>query len=261
MKLVCLNLWGGKIYEPLMDLLKKHSEDTDIFCFQEALNSSKSQILKGPIFSNAKSDIYKDLVAILKDFQGYYGPGFNLQDWSGEADFKVPLGLAIFVKKNLNVKEVGNIYVHGDGYKDVRKDEGYYNTPKAVQFINIERDGKDYWVFNYHGVWIPGPKVDHEYRINASKNIRKVMDSKRGPKILCGDFNLLTNTESLKILTEGMRDLIKENNITSTRNKYFDRNLSTYSDYMIVSNNVDVKDFQVLPDEVSDHAPLLLEFG
>lgn len=260
MKLISLNIWGGIIYEPLIKFLKEHSEDIDIFCFQEALNSSHSKILEERIFTGARSDIYKRLLPILKDFHSYYAPDFDLKDFGGEADIEVPFGNAIFVNKKLKMKEIGNIFVHNERYNNIRKDEGFPNLSKSVQFINFERKRGNYWVFNYHGVWIPGPKIDNEYRTKASKNIRKIMDSKIGAKILCGDFNLLPNTESLKILLAGMRDLVKENNITSTRNKYFKGNFSTYSDYVIVSNDIKVKDFQVLKDEVSDHAPLLLEF-
>ena len=35
MKLITLNLWAGVVYEPLIEFIKKHSEDTDVFCFQE----------------------------------------------------------------------------------------------------------------------------------------------------------------------------------------------------------------------------------
>jgi endonuclease/exonuclease/phosphatase family metal-dependent hydrolase len=33
-----------------------------------------------------------------------------------------------------------------------------------------------------------------------------------------------------------------------------------FADYMFVSKGIAVRDFQVLPDEVSDHAPLFLDF-
>lgn len=40
MKLICLNAWGGKIYQPLMDFIRKHTQDTDIFCFQEVFKTT-----------------------------------------------------------------------------------------------------------------------------------------------------------------------------------------------------------------------------
>ncbi len=57
----------------------------------------------------------------------------------------------------------------------------------------------------------------------------------------------------------GLRNLIKEYGITSTRTSFYTKP-EKFADYMLVSPGVEVKDFKVLPDEVSDHSPLYLEF-
>ena len=36
-------------------------------------------------------------------------------------------------------------------------------------------------------------------------------------------------------------------------------NRKKYADYVFASNNIEIKNFKVLPDEVSDHRPLLVE--
>ena len=56
-----------------------------------------------------------------------------------------------------------------------------------------------------------------------------------------------------------MRNLIRENNITSTRTELYEKELRM-ADYIFVSPEVTVKDFKVLPDVVSDHSPLYMEF-
>jgi endonuclease/exonuclease/phosphatase family metal-dependent hydrolase len=78
-------------------------------------------------------------------------------------------------------------------------------------------------------------------------------------RILCGDFNLLPNTDSLTILEQGMRNLIKEYPVTSTRSRFYEKP-DKFADYILVSPEVVVEDFQVLDEAVSDHLPLLLEF-
>ena len=80
----------------------------------------------------------------------------------------------------------------------------------------------------------------------------------KGAKILCADLNVEPNTKSLSILKEGNRDLIQEYGIISTRSSF--KNRSEVVDYVIVSTEIEVKDFKVLQDEVSDHMPLFLEF-
>ena len=80
-----------------------------------------------------------------------------------------------------------------------------------------------------------------------------------GTKIICGDFNLTLNTKSMTIIDENMRNLIREYNITSTRNHFFPYP-DKFCDYVIVDKDVKVNDFRVLEDEISDHLPLVLDF-
>ncbi len=81
---------------------------------------------------------------------------------------------------------------------------------------------------------------------------------------MCGEFNLQPKTESIAIIGSGMRDLIKEYGVTTTRNKYYadmEKYRDYIADYVFVSPNVRVADFKVLDNEVSDHFPLFLEFS
>ena len=85
------------------------------------------------------------------------------------------------------------------------------------------------------------------------------MDKAKGKKILVGDFNLLPDTKSLKILEKGMRNLIKEFKIKDTRGELYEKELR-FADYALVSSDVMVLDFKVLNEKISDHLPLYLEF-
>jgi endonuclease/exonuclease/phosphatase family metal-dependent hydrolase len=60
----------------------------------------------------------------------------------------------------------------------------------------------------------------------------------------------------------GIRNLVKEYGVESTRTKLYRRyeTGSKFADYIFVSPEVKVNDFKVLPDEVSDHSPLMLDF-
>ncbi len=86
------------------------------------------------------------------------------------------------------------------------------------------------------------------------------MDTINTPKILCGDFNLKPDTESMKILEKDMDNLIKIYKITSTRTSLYPKE-EKFADYILTSKEIVLNKFEVLPDEVSDHAPLLLDFG
>ena len=97
--------------------------------------------------------------------------------------------------------------------------------------------------------------------INQSKAISDFVLKQGGDIILCGDFNLLPDTESIAILEKfDLKNLIKEYDIKSTRTSLYKKPLQ-FADYVFVSKGINVLDFKVLPDEVSDHSPLFLKIN
>lgn len=243
MKLVSLNIFGGRVHKPLLDFLKEH-ENIDFFCFQEVYDNAEGKEI---IYLDAKLNIYKDIEAVLLDYKGYYRP--HLKDY---------YGLAVFVKKGINVVQEGEHYVH--------KNKGYIPVDhvgfhaKNIQYIKVRSNKKDIFIINFHGLWNGKGKTDTEERLNQSKKIKEFVDSLLGEKILCGDFNLLPDTKSLEILEQGMSNLIKVYGITSTRTSLYTKPVR-YADYVLISPDIKVENFTVLPDEVSDHCPLFLEFN
>jgi endonuclease/exonuclease/phosphatase family metal-dependent hydrolase len=241
MKLVCLNVWGGKIYEPLMDFIK--SSDADIFCFQE--------ILKGaPHPGEYRTNIFSLISEALPEFTGFFAARQKRFVVPETVDFDVDFGQAIFVRKILKVEGSGTEIVRPG--KDVIKD-ARIDLPTIVQHVTL----KYMTVFNFHGI-APWPKDDTPERLEQSKNLRKIMDSFHGRKLLCGDFNLNPNTESMAIVEKNMRNLIKEFGIKSTRPASMSKKGT--SDYIIVSKDVKTRKFSVPEILVSDHLPLILEF-
>lgn len=70
----------------------------------------------------------------------------------------------------------------------------------------------------------------------------------------------MPETKSLKMLEDlGMRNLIRESGVTSTRSSHYKKPLR-FADYTLVSPDIKVNDFKVLPDEVSDHLAMYLDF-
>lgn len=170
MKLVTLNIWGGKVFEPLMDFFKKRAEDTDIFCLQEVFNNTphiKSQVQT----KVAKEDIYNDITGVLKDFDGYFAP---TQD--GEES------LTMFVKKNSGVHEIRDQFVYRWRNAMEGNDASTYGI--NVQYAKFGRNGKNYMVCNLHGHWTPNFKGDNPARLEQSRNIKKFLDDFDGAKIL-----------------------------------------------------------------------------
>jgi len=255
MKIVSLNTWGGKLFDPLINFIKDYSKEVDIFCFQEVYNSPVIQELS----RGMRSNLFLEMTKVLSDFNGFFVPTLKQHDVEGDVNFDLDNGLALFVKKSIQVKTHGDIFVYRNRGDKLINDD-YKTIPRNLQFITFDQNEEKYLLCHFHGIWYPKTKLDTAERLEQSKKIKKFLNSFSGKKILCGDFNLLPDTKSMHILEEGMKNLIKDFNIPTTRNKFYERE-EKHADYILVSENIKIIDFKIPDVTVSDHLPLLLEFS
>ncbi|HRH32660.1 MAG TPA: endonuclease/exonuclease/phosphatase family protein [bacterium] len=258
MKLITLNIWGGKIFEPLIDFIKLQAPGTDIFCFQEMIFGLEPEVT--PVHK-ARLNIFLEIEKCLPDFIAfkYHAPkeAIHFQD---EPLKKGTLpGQAIFIKKDLLVNN------HG-GFRC------YSNTIPNKVFLGGKITGSCQWIdlkiketemlsiLNLHGLWQQDThKKDTAERLTQSTILHNFLKTKNGKKILCGDFNLQPDCQSIKILEQNMINLVKSSPFTSTRSSYYSKP-DKFADYILISPDITVKHFEVLQDEISDHLPLTLEF-
>lgn len=258
MRLISLNTWGGKLYQPLTRFVEENSQTTDVFCFQEVFDT-KSAFKK---HSDFRINLYREIGKVLKDHDGFFTSSIDnyisgsFQDHF--IDFDLKSGLAIFTKKELKVKDRGYFSIFGQKNNFNPKDSN--TMPRIAQYLTLELTGKSLTIVNIHAIWVREGKKDTPSRIKQSNCINQFLESKNGNKILCGDFNLDINTESIKILEKHMKNLIKEYNIPTTRNKLFPGN-EKFADYVFVSPDIKVINFKVPDIEISDHLPIILEFS
>jgi endonuclease/exonuclease/phosphatase family metal-dependent hydrolase len=254
MKLICLNIWGGKAgAENLLAFLDSH-RDADVFCLQEVW-SAPYEHLNGAaagsdVIDHAEIMVYgrQEIETLLKDHKAFFHP-HHLNDY----------GLMTLVSKRLAVVDSGDVFVHRErGFVP----EGNLGThARNLQYVTVERPGGPLSVVNFHGLWNGLGKGDSDERIEQSRKILEFLAGRREPLILCGDFNLSPDTESLRMIeAAGLRNLVAEFGVRSTRTSLYARQ-EKFADYVFVSKEVEVGDFGVLPDVVSDHAPLLIEFA
>jgi endonuclease/exonuclease/phosphatase family metal-dependent hydrolase len=129
-----------------------------------------------------------------------------------------------------------------------------------MQWVECESNNQTYSILNVHGLWNGRGKSDTPDRIAQSMRIRHFMDTINTPKILCGDFNLRPNTQSMHIIEEGMTNLITANKVRSTRTSYYKKS-EKFADYILTSPEIKINQFEVMSEEVSDHAALYLDFN
>ena len=249
MKLISLNTWVGRAgKENLLDFFRKY-KDTDIFCLQEIWEGGEDKMeyyskAWGKGISNTQMT---DIGNILDTHVAFFYPSHE--------DF---YGLAIFVKKDLRITEEGEIFVHRT--KEDVWDKEDVNHARNLQYITLETVGGKRTVVNFHGLWNGSGKEDSNERILQSGNIANFLKRISNPYVLCGDFNLLPNTQSLKnIENVGLKNLIKDFNITSTRSNHY-KKPEKFADYTFTSSEIKIKEFKILPDEVSDHLAMYLDF-
>ena len=188
-----------------------------------------------------------NISAVLKDHVIFFRP--HIEDF---------YGLALFIKKELKVLEEGDIFVYKD--KGWMHEESNGNHARNLQYMTVETSNGPRMILNFHGLWNGGAKEDTEERVTQSDNIAKFLKNVSHPHVLIGDFNLLPETKSLKALEElGLKNLVKEFGVTSTRSRHYTKPVK-FADYALVSKGIKVNEFKVLPDEVSDHLALYLDF-
>jgi endonuclease/exonuclease/phosphatase family metal-dependent hydrolase len=250
MKIISLNTWGGVAgLDGLLDFFRRHA-DVDIFCLQEVWHGGahmRGSVAGGKRLENFIPELYAEIGNALPYHVGYFRPHFH--EW---------YGLAIFVKKDLEVKEEGEIFVYKNRGFISDKDAG--NHARNLQYIILRTAKGMRAIVNFHGLWNGMGKSDTEDRLSQSDNIVAFLRTLSRPSVLCGDFNLLPDTQSIKKIEDaGMRNLIKEFGITSTRSNFYKKPLR-FADYTFVSSDIAVHDFKMLPDEISDHLAMYLDF-
>ena len=94
--------------------------------------------------------------------------------------------------------------------------------------------------------------------------IKEFALNEKSSVIICGDFNVLPNTQSIIMFEDSFVNLIKKYDISTTRSKispwYGTAGEIKFSDYAFVSPNMEITDFKVPDVEISDHLPLIMEF-
>jgi len=254
MKIISLNTWGGKAFDELVKFVSSHAHDTDVFCFQEVFDTT-TDIKES---NGARANLFAELSLILNNFTGHRAFVEGGYDYNGPVDFELEYGLVTFVRNGIHIVSQESIIVHGLG----NELNGHFGEhPRNVHALKLKSgESNSITVLNFHGMWKKGyGKEDCPERILQSNRVKEVLVRYSDPKVLIGDFNLLPDTQSLGIIKEGMRDLITEFGIKSTRSDLYTKQHIPFADYALLSPEIKVVSFEVPRVNASDHLPLILE--
>lgn len=256
MKIISLNIWDARVFDPLMKFFE-NNQDTDIFCLQEVFDGEIKGTFRG---EGQVINGFSEIAQRLPNHIGFFRPAENALDDKPPRGLAIPYGLAIFVKKGVNILSHHHDYVFGGDLQAFSSDDAKTHR-RIVQTVCILYNESPLAVSNFHGLWNGQGKTDTPERIEQSKRVKEHINSFDHSVILVGDFNLLPETGSLAIISEGMRNLIKDHGVVSTRSKLYTKHEKPvlFADYIFTTPDLEVKDFKVLQDVVSDHLPLCIE--
>lgn len=246
MKIIFLNTWGGRVTEPLKKFFETH-QDVDVFCLQEVWSGALKEKKDHP---EEMENLFSDVGIILNSYEKLFAPVDEGGDY----------GLAIYYRKTLLPIGFGSSMIHDK--EKYFPDRDFTTHKRNLQYVTLQiEDQQKISILNFHGLWNGQGKGDTEDRLQQSEKIITFLKTINHPFILGGDFNLLPDTQSLKRLEDfGLINLVKEYGVINTRTSYYTKE-NKFADYILVSKGVQVEDFEVLPDEVSDHAPLYVKIN
>lgn len=244
MKCISLNCWGGRLGPAFDAFVSSHAADTDVFCFQEVNDGLPESARDVP---EERTELLAELKQMLPDFAAFFrpqGPG---------------IGIATFVRRT---RTTGLVEA-----RDVlsAEDLAHLSMPSGAKLyarpaLAIELPDAHITVVNFHGV--PGDmKRDNPQRALQVERLAELLDGIRGQVVLVGDFNVNPDTSAIGMLAaRGMRDLVAESGALTTRTDLYPKHaIMPFSDYAFVDPDVEVANFAVLQDVVSDHLPLMVE--
>lgn len=242
MKLIQLNIWGGKLGRQIIDFLQ--AEQPDIVCMQEVND------LEGR--AGYKFFATLDEIKAGSDLDNaFMSPAYASRYMERELEY----GNAIASK--FPISSSRTVFTNGQ-YKrnfDITKDDG---NIRNLQVVELDTAGTKLNLLNHHGYHIKGSKAGDDNTIKAMQTIAQTIDSLHGPVILCGDFNLAPDSQSINIINQKLTNLSIANKLRSTYNQF--GTSDTVCDYIFVNNLVKVRSFKMSDEAVSDHKALILDF-
>jgi endonuclease/exonuclease/phosphatase family metal-dependent hydrolase len=262
---MCLNGWGGKLHSALLPYVETTAPD--ILCLQEVIHSPESKkdwltYRDGDHTLPQRANFFRDVSHALPNHVAVFCPAAQGVLWDEDEPIPSQFGLATFVHRSFPI--IGQVqgFVHKD-FSPV----GYGDHPRSRSAHGIRvydyTAKRTVSVTHMHGLRDLNGKMDTPERTAQARRFYNLSCQVSEPEdvvVVCGDFNVEPNSETLAILTNaGMTELVTGRGFASTRNTQY-KKPGRFADYMAINLKEVVKEFDVIHDpEVSDHCPLVLK--
>lgn len=240
MKILQLNIWGGKLGKQIIELMER--EKPDVVCFQEAI------VLPGEenLFVATLSEITR---SVPYEHQ-FFSPSWSFKIFNRQAEW----GNAILAHTPFEYQH--SFFTRGEFIEHFDILDGDYNM-RNLQHVVISRGGTKLNILNHHGHHVRQHKMGDTETVRQCTMISDYIKTLEGDVVLAGDFNLAPESESLGVLNSFLVNHAKESGVTTTRTPLTHK--TEVCDYIFTSKGLPTSNFKVLSDIASDHAALVIE--
>ena len=240
LKLLQANIWGGRLENQVLELLK--NEQADIVCLQEAIS------LPG---DNGLFITVEKLQELCGYAYVYNSSVFSFGLMGKEAHF----GNTILSK--LPLLDTETTFTRLQHKANFNIDDDDYNV-RNLQHVSVVVGNRRVHILNHHGHHIPNHKNGDQETERQCRIIAQKISGLDGPTVLTGDFNLAPHSKSIEQINIILKNLSIEAGLQTTRTQLTHK--KEVCDYIFVNDSVHVHSFRALDDLISDHKALVLEF-
>lgn len=246
-KILQLNVWGGRIKDGLTNFIKEGNYD--LICLQEAVwdrNHTKTL------------EYFMDTVDKIKEESNFKydtrSSQFGISILNNIIHYES--GNAILSK--IPFKHSEEKILHGE-YRFATNLDQYEQAVKhnlyTAQKVILENG---LTVINYHGYWQKDP-LGNETSVQCMRSVADMARNEDLPVVICGDLNVIPEAKAMREL-DFLRDLTAIHHIPTTlRNIRFKKNVPC--DHILISNDLSYQDFTVIDAPVSDHRALTVQIN
>ncbi|MEK7571201.1 MAG: endonuclease/exonuclease/phosphatase family protein [Patescibacteria group bacterium] len=245
-----LNINADNFWDRLTAFLK--TQNFDILQLQEVTGKD---LIGGNM--NTKIDCYQELQALLSS---RYESAMAITEWFSSSPQTAYFGNATFYKKDFTLVEKTIVPLHKRQAPFPSDAKTFEDVSKSILHVTLTINGKNISFLNTHLAWGPTPE-EHPHQTEQGEKLIEYLKAVPSPFIFTGDFNLDPNQPTIHRIETIARNLTRENNITNTLNPRLHKVKHLFPpgvavDYIFVSPDIEVKDFTVLEEDLSDHLGL-----
>lgn len=264
MRVLCLNTWGGRLHEALLDELPRM--EADLLCLQEVVHTPDSpsdwlEYRDGDSVLPQRARLFDEIAAVLPGYQGQFCAAALGPLWWGAVPVMSQWGIATFVRRGLAVAGQVQGFIHKDF---AAGDFGAHPRSRNAHGLRLwdTAAGQMRRVLHLHGLRDPAHgKVDtpeRDVQVQRILALAAALGPPSEPLLICGDFNVEPGSRTFAALAAaGLQELVTGGGHPGTRTTQYAKP-GRFADYAFVDRPV--AGFRVLRDpEVSDHCPLVID--